>query len=578
MRKTWRQRFISWITRRGNGRGHEIAPDEIFLDASNLPLLDPEQFEGRVETPVSSVAIVSLGIVFVIASGIFIVRAFDLQVLRGGVFAEASQNNRLEHSITFAGRGVIYDRHGRELAWNESSADPYDDRRYRDASGLSHVIGYVHYPRIDEHGNWWREEITGVTGAERQFDDVLSGQNGKKLVEVDARGEVHREQIIEPAVDGEHVTLSIDAEVQSQLHEALSAHAARQGFEGGASVILDIDTGEVIALVSTPEFDSQAVTDGDSEALKRYNTDVLNPFLNRAVAGLYTPGSIVKPIFAAAALAEGIIDPEKEIFSPGHITIPNPFNPDNPTIMRDWRAHGWTDMREALAVSSDVYFYTIGGGYEDQAGLGIDRLDAYAKRFGLSRETGIELGNEASGLVPTPAWKARTFDGDLWRVGDTYNTSIGQYGFQVTPVQAARYAAAIANGGFLLTPTVVRGDESERTPVGIADADLQIVREGMRMAVTSPDGTVQSLNISGFPLAAKSGTAEVGSEKQWINSWVIGFWPVNDPQYAFATVLERAPSGTISGAAPAMRPFFEWFRTYEPETEHGTSSPEVSSR
>jgi penicillin-binding protein 2 len=238
--------------------------------------------------------------------------------------------------------------------------------------------------------------------------------------------------------------------------------------------------------------------------------------------------------------------------------------------MKDWRAHGWTNMRQAIAVSSDVYFYAIGGGYQNQPGLGISRLDSYAHRYGLGEMTGIVLPGEVEGLVPTPEWKESIFGDDPWRLGDTYNTSIGQYGFQVTPVQMVRAVGAIANGGDLMVPQIVASSTPETTALGIPDEYLSVVREGMRLAVSdSSVGTARAINVSGMELAGKTGTAEVGSRKQYMNSWVIGFWPASNPKYAFATVLEKAPAGTLSGAAPSMNPFFYWLLQNRREMANG---------
>jgi len=549
-----------------NGVGRfDIAPDEVFLDSSNLQHLDFTQMEGRVERRVSRLSIIAVGAFFALVLAVFVGQLIRLQIIRGPELAEASARNSLAHSLVFAERGVLYDRLGKELAWNERADVPYSLRVYADMPGLAHLVGYVRYPRADAAGVWWRENLAGVAGAEQSFENKTAGTNGKKIVEIDALGKIHREQIIEPAVNGESVVLSIDAELQSALFSQLSRHAEQNGFIGGASVIMDVGTGEILALTSFPEFDQQSLTDGREGAVFEYSNDKRSPFLNRAVSGLYTPGSIVKPILAVAALAEEIISPSKKIFSPGFISIPNPFNPDKPTIMRDWRANGWTDIREALAVSSDVYFYAIGGGYEDQAGLGIDLIDKYARRFGLGGKSGIDLAGEAFGVIPTPQWKAEIFQGEEWLLGDTYNTAIGQYGFQITPVQAARFAAAIANGGELLLPQLELGAPPQKGLVRVSGENLKIVREGMRLGVTSSLGTVRSLSIHGIEIAGKTGTAEVGSRNQFMNSWVIGFWPADDPKFAFAAVLERAPAGTPSGAAPAMRGFFEWLVENRPE-------------
>lgn len=558
--------------RRRVGIIREIAPDEIFLDSSNLPFRDDPQFEGRVVRPISARAILGVGAVFCMAILLFAARSFDLSVVQGASFAEVSRENRLDHTVLFAPRGLIYDRNGTELAWNESSGAtssvPYALRRYIALPGFAHILGFVNYPKADASGNWWRTEYAGVDGAELAFDAALAGKNGARMVEIDALGNVEMQNIVDPPVPGENVALSIDAALQTKLFTTLSEHARRQRFEGGAGILMDVRTGEIIAMASFPEYDNAAFAAGDAARIAEANTHPYAPLLNRATSGLYTPGSIVKPIFAAAALNEGIISPEKQIHSIGAITLPNPYDPSNPSVFRDWTVHGWVDMRTALAVSSDEYFYTIGGGYGSQIGLGIARLDAYATDFGLGTSTGFTLFGEKIGVIPTPAWKAEVFgEDDPWRIGNTYHTSIGQYGFQVTPMQAVRFTAAIANGGLLLTPQILKGEPASAVRVGVAGDHLRVVREGMRMAVTSTrsDATVKSLNIPGIDISAKTGTAEVGSRKQYINSWSVGYWPAEAPRYAYAAVLEKAPAGTLSGAAPALRPFFEWLVAEHPE-------------
>jgi penicillin-binding protein 2 len=543
----------------------EITFDEILLDSSNLPSFDHERFEGRVEMPIPRETVIAVGVAFILIASVILGKTFMLQVANGAEYAALSENNRLSHSIIFAERGVVYDRTGTELAWNESSTTTsYALRRYAEMPGLSHLLGYVQYPKADAGGAWWRTEFTGAAGVEQVFDERLAGANGRALIEVDALGERQNREMQVPSSPGKAVTVSIDAAVQSKLYEQLYAHIDQHGFVGAASVIMDIHTGEILAMASVPEYSSQVLSNGERSEIASFSLDERKPFLNRAISGLYSPGSIVKPLFAAAALAEGIISPDKKIFSPGFITIPNPYNPSNPTIMKDWRAHGWTDMRQAIAVSSDVYFYAIGGGYEDQKGLGITKIDAYSREFGLGETSDIALTGEAAGLIPTPEWKSRVFDGDDWRLGDTYNTSIGQYGFQVTPLQMARAFAAIANGGTLLEPRIIPGEALVERQLSIAPEYLEIVREGMKKAV-EPGGTAQAVYLPQLPMGGKTGTAEVGAQKQFMNSWVVGFWPYENPQYAYATVLERAPAGTLAGAAPAMRPFFEWLIREKPE-------------
>jgi penicillin-binding protein 2 len=556
-------------------RGREIDPEDIFLDSSNRAQLDATQFEGRIERPVSHLAVFCVGAVFVFAALVFAGKAFHLQVLEGEAYADISRNNRLERDIIFASRGVITDRAGKELAWNEPSFAvgveaggstttlPYAKRVYTERPGFSHLLGFVRYPKADAAGAWWSEEYMGISGIEHALDARLAGVNGAVMSETDARGELVRSDIVDPPREGETVRLSVEADMQAKLAEVLQAHAKANRFQGGAALIMDVHTGELLALTSFPEYDNTDFADGISTVVAAANEDPLTPLLNRAVAGVYAPGSIVKPMFAAAALHEGIIDPEKEILSTGSISIPNPYFPDKPSIFRDWKAHGYTDMRRALAVSSDVYFYSIGGGYKDQRGLGIAKIDEYAKKFGFGEISGFVLGGEEEGTIPTPEWKQEVFD-DEWRLGDTYNTAIGQYGFQVTPLQVIRYTAALANGGKLLDAHLIAGERAESVDLGFTDEEMRIVREGMRAAVTD-GGTAAALNIGGIEIAGKTGTAQVGTRNQYMNSWVIGFWPASAPKYAFAVVLEKAPAGTNSGASPAMSNFFYWLRDAKPE-------------
>lgn len=553
-------------------RIRDIEPDEIFLDATNLPAHEYERPEALVEKPVSRRALLGLGVFFVLVASTFFARAYALQVHQGSDLAEVSRQNSLDRSILFATRGVIYDRTGTELAWNEladdASSTPYALRRYTSLSGFSHLVGWLRYPKEDASGVWWRDTYNAMSGVELTMDASLGGTNGSSMVEKDARGKVQRENIVVPAHNGSDVHLSVDAALQHKLYDTLYQHAIENRFIGGAAVVMDVHTGELIALTSFPEYDHTAFTDGDSAAVGRAYSDDRSPVLDRAVSGLFAPGSIVKPIFAIAALNEHIISPEKTIVSTGQISVPNPYSPGNPSIFRDWTVHGPVDMRTAIAVSSDEYFYTIGGGYGGQEGLGIERLDTYARRFGLETLTGIDLPGEKRGVIPTPAWKLDTFGpDDPWRIGNTYHTSIGQYGFLMTPIQAVRFVAAIANGGTLLTPQLSASSTPIQKSVGIPDSYLQVAREGMRMAVTSSrsDATVKSLNISGIKIAAKTGTAQLGSKNQWMNSWSVGFWPADHPRYAYAVVLEHAPAGTPSGAAPGLRPFFEWLVAEHPE-------------
>jgi len=209
-------------------------------------------------------------------------------------------------------------------------------------------------------------------------------------------------------------------------------------------------------------------------------------------------------------------------------------------------------MFRALAVSSNVYFYEIGGGYQDQEGLGIFKIEEYLSLFGFGSKTGANVFSEQEGVIPTPEWKAGVFDGEKWRIGDTYNTSIGQYGFQVTPIQVARGIAAIANSGNLLTPKIVLDDEKseKKVNIDIPEEYFKVIKEGMRMAVT--EGTAQGLHLPFVNVAAKTGTAERGVTKKFVNSWITGFFPYENPKYAFVVIMEEAGDPRDAGVEPVV--------------------------
>jgi penicillin-binding protein 2 len=382
------------------------------------------------------------------------------------------------------------------------------------------------------------------------------------VIEVTATGKVEAQNVVVYPSHGENILLTIDKDVQTKLYESMRDLARKVGFTGGAGVIMDVTNGEILAITSYPEYDNNLITNTvTKEGKSQIASDLLDPrrkFLNRAVSGLFTPRSTVKPFFAYAALSEGIITPEKNIYSSGQLVIKNKYDgPD--TVFKDWKAHGYVDMRSAIAESSDEYFYQIGGGYQDQKGLGILKLNSYAKMFGFATTTGIDLPAENYGLVPSPEWKLKTFN-EAWLLGNTYHSSIGQYGFQVTPLELVRAVAAIANDGSLVTPHVLLGGQAASTSISLNQKNLRVVQEGMRLAVNGKEGTAKGLNISGVDVAAKSGTAELGVSKQLVNSWISGYFPFDKPKYAFVVIMEKGDRHNLFGAVVAMRETLEWMR------------------
>ncbi len=548
----------------------EIGPDEIFIDAKNLPSYDMDRLEGKIERPISKQALYGLGAFFFLIVILFLGKAWTLQVRDGGIYEKRSENNSLKKTVIIAERGVISDRNDELVAWNDPNLKgDFSLRKYTESPGFGLLLGYLSYPLKDSDGFYYQPYFVGKDGVEGFFDRELSGQNGLKITETNATGKIESESVLEPPKSGSKVKLSIDSRVESALYGYIKELANRVDFSGGSGIIMDIKTGEILALTSYPEYSSQILTDGkDTEIIGGYSKSKFQPYLNRPISGVYTPGSIVKPFMALGALTEGVINPEKEILSTGSISIPNPYDKTKKTVFNDWKAHGYVNMRQAIAVSSNVYFFEIGGGFQNQKGLGINNIEKYLRLFGFGGETGIDIGIEEIGTIPNPKWKEENFEGEIWRIGDTYNTAIGQYGMQITPIQMARAMAAIANGGFLLKPTIIAKDEKEKSNqkterIPIDEKSFQVVREGMRLGVV--DGTAKALNIQAVKVAAKTGTAELGTTKQRVNSWVTGFFPYENPRYAFIVQMERGPRSNLFGASLVMRELLDWMSVYTPE-------------
>jgi penicillin-binding protein 2 len=542
--------------------------DEILLDVSNLPSFNTGRLEGRRELPIRVRSVAIIGVIFLIIAAGFFSRIYTLQVAEGAKYREISDNNRVNKTTIIAERGVVYDRNDELLIWNEHDfTNQYDFpvRAYTDRLGLGQLIGYVSYPQKDTRGFYYRTEYVGRTGVESAFESVLHGQNGEKIIEEDALGNIVGEHALSAPTVGGALKLSVDAGLSEAMYQVISTSSIQAGFRSGAGAIMDIETGEIIAMTSYPSYDPEVMADGDDVALiETYNTDDRLPFLNKVVSGVYTPGSIVKPFVAYGALAEGVIDPDAVIVSTGRIVVPNLYNPDNPSFFNDWRAHGAMTMREAIAFSSNVYFYIIGGGFGDQPGLGITKMSNYYRLFGMGEVTGINIATEQSGVVPDPQWKQSVFDDD-WRLGDTYFTSIGQYGFQGTPLQMLRAYAALASGGKLVTPHVVYGQVGTSTDLGLNPAHVRIVHEGMRKTVNFPGGTARGLERSDVAIAAKSGTAEIGAGNAYVNSWAAGFWPYEKPKYAFILMMDKAPRSNALGATRIMGGVFDWMAANRPQ-------------
>ena len=416
---------------------------------------------------------------------------------------------------------------------------------------FAHVVGYANLVSQEDlmhNKKLALNDLIGKTGLEAFYDKELRGKNGSIGIYRNAKGDLEDIRRTRDPVAGETLKTTIDGEFQEYFYNRMSEGLKSLGRTSGVGLAINPENGEVLSLMSFPSFDANNI----SEYLSNPN----QPLFNRAISGLYSPGSTIKPIHAVAALSEGVVTPEKQFLSKGFIEIPNPYHPDNPSIFVDWRPQGWVDIHSALARSSNVYFYIVGGGFEETKGLGIDRLRKYWKRFGLNDLTGIDLPGEATGFLPDPIEKEER-TGTPWLVGDTYNVSIGQGDLQVTPLELLSGVSAIAEG-VAFTPHVV---ESAPNNIIIDLSQygqiLKEVRIGMEDAVSKDYGTAHLLADLPVKVAAKTGSAQTAGNTK-TNALFIGYAPADDPKIAILILVEDAKEGSLN-TVPIARDVLEWY-------------------
>ncbi|MBT4349814.1 penicillin-binding protein 2 [bacterium] len=446
---------------------------------------------------------------------------------------------------------------------NQELSVSYEPRRqYFDYLGLAHVIGYLGDVTEDDLGQdeYTHNDRIGKTGLELKYENILRGQDGLRQIEVDA---LNREKNIiawkEP-IDGNDLFLTLDAKAQSKLHEIMTDNARKYDKPKMAAVVLDANDGGVLAMMSLPVYDNNIFTSSlNREDYNKIITDPTTPLLNRTINGTYPYGSVFKPIVAAAALEEEIINSSFTVNSTGGVQIGNSFFPD-------WRAsgHGKTNIKWALADSVNTFFYTIGGGNNQwlEEGLGINKIIKYAKKFGLGQITGIDLISEADGFLPSKNWKEKTLD-ERWYLGDTYNLSIGQGYLLGTPIQTAVFMSYFATGQayqphfIKSTKSAIenQGYKSKLVLENLLDNDnLNIIRAGLRETVKT--GTATSLQSVAVDVAGKTGTAQFNRNKT-PHSWFTGFAPYDDPQIVITVLVEEG--GDRGLAVTVARQFMEWY-------------------
>lgn len=448
-------------------------------------------------------------------------------------------------------------------------------RSYPDAEYFSQMIGYngrVGPNDLKADEQYEPTDFIGKAGLEYLYEKELRGVKGVEKAEVDARGRVVATIDKKNTKAGKNLILSLDGALQKKLQDSLSGqiekiYGKRYDGEGAAAVAIDPRNGKILAMVSLPTYDNNIfVNPGFSKERSRLMNDQTFPMINRVISGLYPPGSTIKPVMATAALSEGIVSENTVINDSGAITV---AYRGLVTYFRGWKPEGLGPMNviSALAMSSDIYFYTVGGGYGDFVGLGADKIGEYFRKFNLGEKLGIDLPGEVGGLVPTKDWKFNK-EGVPWTIGNTYHFSIGQGYLLTTPLQVASWTSVFANGGTLYKPEVVDkiadGDTNNVERViqpeiiknNIADKKyIDIARRGMREVVVH--GTAGSLQSVPVPVAGKTGTAQFGTDGK-THSWFTSFAPYDNPEIVLTVLIEGGGEGS-STAVPIVRDVLSWY-------------------
>jgi penicillin-binding protein 2 len=564
-----------------------------------------------------------------LALAALVVYFWHLQVLRGKYFRDLAENNRIRALPIPAPRGPLFDRRGRILAENRSSFnvvitterkddlrwalerlsrlilfDPAEVRerlntqgpRFRsvvvkaDASeedvatiearrmeepeasvdvvplrsyplgvGLAHSLGYVGEisDRQLESATFEGFEpgtIVGQAGVELQYNKELMGRDGLRRIVVNSRGVEVAEAERKAPLDGPPATLTIDLDLQAAVVEAMAG-------KSGSVVAIDPSNGEVLAYLSTPAFDPNSFSLGIKSAeWSALLKDPEKPLMNRPIQGGYAPGSTFKIVNALAALQERVITPQTRFHCPGYLSVYN-------TVFRCHKqeGHGTVDLTQAISLSCNVYFYNVG------IRLEIERLSRYAHMLGFARPTGIDLPHELPGLFQDPEWKMRTQHA-RWFPAETVSVSIGQ-AMSVTPVQLLRVAAAVANGGKLVTPHLMKAvggkrvDYAAATELGFRPEVIAAVRDAMVSVVR--EGTGQRAKLEGVVVAGKTGSAQVVTHARLETNkklreyqphgWFVCFAPADHPRLAMVVLVEHGASGMTSAAPVAGQILSRYF-------------------
>jgi len=494
-----------------------------------------------------------------------------------------ADENRIKELQIEPQRGKIIDRKGLTLA-NSLPADTRGNqprltspRIYHEGEAIAPVVGYEQIADIDELKNdhcIYKLQLgdkIGKKGVEKIYDCDLRGRSGKKLIEIDAKGNYLKTLTIDPPQDGKTIQLALDLELQKKAYQLLDG-------KKGAVVAIKPNTGEIIVLVSSPSYNIQSFTDGNSEIVGKAIVNETKPLFNRATEGTYPPGSVFKIVIAAGALEEKAIDEKTEFEDTGQIQA-GPITFGNWYFLQYGKTEGMVNITKAIQRSNDIFFYKTGGK------LGPEKIKIWAEKFGYGKEFNFGLG-ESAGLIPSPFWKMETFK-DQWYLGDTYNLSIGQGYILVTPLQVTLATAVVANNGYLCDPKLLKNNNPQSAirnckKLSISKKTLDLIQEGMKEAC-APGGTgwpffdfKVATGVSKPPrldkisndrtsevkisVACKTGTAESHAESKVPHAWFTIYAPAENPEIALSVLIEEGGQGSdIAGpiAKKILKSYFE---------------------
>jgi len=502
-------------------------------------------------------------------------RLLELSIIKGEYFRSLSEENRIRRIPISAPRGKILARAGQELVGNKevqktivfNSESGYEKvdyqegdsrqeaitewaRDYRLGAALGHVSGYLGQvseeevgkvnPECPEKGPRKLGGWVGRSGLEQQYECLLSGIDGEELVEVDTTGEKVRTLGKKDPVAGQDLKTSIDISLQERV-------AASMANKKGAAVAVG-GGGEVLALYSYPSFDPNLfVSKGSDSQIQALLQDPDEPFFNRAIGGLFHPGSVFKPIVAVAAVEEGKVDANYIYNDPGVITIGR-FSYSNWFFNQYGSTEGNIDLERAIARSTDTFFYKVG------EIVGVEKIAEWAAKFGLDKPSGIDIPGEVAGLVPSPEWKLKV-KGERWFLGNTYHMAIGQGDIALTPIALNSATLAIATAGKLCEPKI--GQEPTCSKIELNENSVKMVKKGMESAC-SPGGTGYTFFDFEPRVGCKTGTAETSLEGE-PHAWFTVFAPVDFPEITLTVLVEKGGEGSKVAGPIAKEIFDFWF-------------------